>query len=323
MSKKLYFLFSILYLFWSVSVANGATTLMAIGRSPFHQPPLVSSGDLLSMLQTKQVEVEKGFTLAGYPELYEPFMEQVTTTEINKVDFQKGATFEWMFYKKKGKGTVRVVKDVTWGNEKSFPGFRLDVDKDGKRYAFAVPLGCGNVALIGMSDIPVVTPPPVAVPPEPAPESKPETVPVAEIDPLSYIIDVGYSHQFDPAHYLFARFGLEYAFNENWSVLGLIGASPHIAGSDGKSAFIADVLAEYSFSRWYIDLGVGAWITNGDSDMDDEDSQVDLIAAVGARIFGEPDEFNTSLFFEVRSAPDELSDIKDYGRFGLGVRFRF
>jgi len=324
LNKKLSFLITAVCIFLSVSFANGTTTLMEIGRSPFHQPPLTSSNDLISMVQARKAEVEKGFALAGRADLFEAFIEQISTVQIDKVDFQKGSKFEWMFYKKKGKGHVRVVKDVTWGNDKPFPGFKFDIDKDGNRFAFAVPLGCGNVALVGMSKIPVVAAPPVAAPPVVPPvASAIEPNDVAEASKVGLVVDVGYYHQIDPGHYLFGRIGLDYKITEEFSVLGLVGAAPHIDGLDGKSAFIADLLGEYSFSRYFIDLGIGAWLTDGDDDIEAENSQIDLIASFGARIYGEPDAFNTSLFLEVRSAPDELSDLFEYGRFGVGVRFRF
>lgn len=408
LERKIIGIITMVVLLGMLSGAQAATTLMQIGRSPFHQPPLTSVDDLLAMIQAKQEEVKKGFALAGRSDLYAPFMEQITESQIESVEFQKGSTFEWMFYKKKGKGNVRVVKDVTWGNETTFTGFKFDIDKDGNRYTFAVPYGCGNIALIGMSKIPAV-----AVVPAPAPVSTPQNQPptcgvtVTPVEALCgattivdasnstdsdgsitqmsvvvvdaqgqvvseqvvdsttlvteiampcgvntvkvtvtdndgesatsaqcnvnvsgssrtrFIADVGYYRQFDPAHHLFGRVGLEYKLNEDFSILGMVGGAPHIDGTDGKSAFIADLLGEYSFSRYFIDFGIGGWITDGDDDIDAEDSQLDLIAAFGARVYGEPESFNASLFAEVRSGVDELDELVDYGRFGFGVRFRF
>ena len=95
-------------------------------------------------------------------------------------------------------------------------------------------------------------------------------------------------------------------------------------GLDGESAFLVDLLGEYSFaSRYFVDLGVGGWITDGDDDNAAENSQLDLVAGFGARVYGEPEDFNASLFVEVRSAFDELDGLYDYGRFGVGVRLRF
>lgn len=401
MRKHIVSLFVLALVLVSVSVANAATTLVEIGRSPFHQPPLKTQEDLLTMLKAKNPEVAKGFALAGRSDLYEVFMDQVFKTKIELVQFPKGSHFEWMFYKKKGKGTVRIVKDVTWGNDKPFPGFKFAVDKDGIRYVFVIPLGCGNVALMEESKIPVVAaPPPANKPPQcgmtvtpvkafcgetvtvdarsssdPDGEIAKMTIAVVDeggktvsqkvvegktltgdvampcgtntvkvtvvdnkgleatspacavqvtgINRMRMIGDVGYYRQFDPSNYLFARGGIEYKFSEQFALLAMLGWSPEIHGKDGASAGIADVLAEYSFSRYFVDFGLGAWVTNGDDDLDAEDSGLDLIAGFGARVYGEPDKFNASLFVEIRSAVDELDAMDEYGRFGLGVRFRF
>ncbi len=401
MKQKLFSFFIMALLLVSVSVANAATTLVEIGRSPFHQPPLKTKEDLLSMLKAKNPEVAKGFALAGRSDLYEPFMDQVTKAKIDLVQFPKGSQFEWMFYKKKGKGTIRIVKDVTWGNDKPFPGFQFSVEKAGVRYTFVIPLGCGNVALMGESKIPEVvaaTPPPNK-PPQcgmtvtPAKtfcgenvtvDARTSTDPDGEITKMTiafvdesgkavsqkvvegktlmsevavpcgtntlkvtvadnkgleasspacavqvtgtsrvrFLADLGYYRQFDPANYVFGRVGMEYKFTEQFALLGLIGGAPELDG-DGASAFLADLLAEFSFSRFFVDLGLGAWITNGDSDIPEENSQLDMIAGFGARVFGEPDKFNASVFVEARSAFDEMDEMYKYGRFGVGVRFRF
>ena len=388
-----------------VSTANAATILMEIGRSPFYQPPLTTVDTLLTMVQDKDQDVKKGFEIAGYSELYEPFVSQIGTTQIESVDFPKGSWFEWMLFKKNGQGNVRVAKDVTWANENTFPGFKFDIDHEGNRYTFAVPLGCGNIALMGMNPIPaaaVVVPPPV--PANQAPrcgmtvssvrafcgeiitvdasdssdaDGSIETMTIAFVDDqgnvvsekvvdgelvadvtmpcdastlqvtltdnngetslqdectvavaaksrLGFIADAGYYHQFDPGKYLFGRVGLEYKINDQFAVLGLVGGAPHIDGTDGESAFLIDLLGEYSFgSRYFVDLGVGGWITDGDDDIEAEDSQLDFVAGFGARVYGEPEDFNASLFVEVRSAFDEFDEVDEFGRFGVGVRFRF
>jgi hypothetical protein len=136
--------------------------------------------------------------------------------------------------------------------------------------------------------------------------------------------DVGFFRQFDPQNYLALRIGYEYYLNESFSLIGMIGGFPTLTGNDGAGAFVIDALANYRFAqRFFAGIGVGGWITNGDQDLDAEDSQADLIVNVGVRVFGEPDAFNTAIFFEARSAFDEFDDIDKYGRFGVGLRFGF
>lgn len=402
MSKKKVLFISVFMMLLLISGNCFAkNVLMQIGRSPFHKPPLTSSADLVAMVQTKQAEVEKGFALAGNSELFAPFMEQIGSTEIAMMDFGKGSHFEWMFYKRKGLGTVKVMKDVVWGNEQPFTGLQFDIEYNGSLYTFVVPLGCGNVALMGSALKPVA-----AAPPPPPPNQDPQCgmtvssvrafcgeivtvdasgssdpdgnisqMRIAFVDDrgqvvsekvvdgtiadvampcgktnmqvtvtdnegaqatsaqcaadmvgmkrLNFLADAGYFRQWDPANYIFGRVGLEYKFTEEWGLLGLIGGAGQVEGIDGKSAFLADLLAEYSFSRYFVDLGVGGWVTDGEDDNPREDTKLDLIAGFGARVFGEPESFNGSLFLEIRTAPDEIGNIFDYGRFGLGLRLRF
>lgn len=144
------------------------------------------------------------------------------------------------------------------------------------------------------------------------------------ISPTRFVADAAFMRQFDPANYILARVGIEHYYTENFSVLGLIGGAPKIRGEDGENAFVIDALAKYTTdSSFFVAMGLGGWITSGDSDNDLEDSQLDVIAEIGFKIFGEKDAFNTSLFLEARSGIDELGDMAKYGRFGAGLRFQF
>jgi hypothetical protein len=142
-----------------------------------------------------------------------------------------------------------------------------------------------------------------------------------------FIGDLGYYRQSDPADYIFGRFGVEYPLNEKFSVLGMLGVAGQVKGDDGDDALMVDLIAQYNWELGGIDgftgLGVGGWITSGDVDDDSGDTDLDLIANIGARVYGDPDAFNTSVFLEMRSAVDEFDGIKEYARFGAGVRFKF
>ncbi len=138
------------------------------------------------------------------------------------------------------------------------------------------------------------------------------------------LADVGIFRQFDPGNYVSLRIGYEYRLNESFSLVGLIGGFPKVQGNQGNSAFTIDGLLNYRWKpRFFAGLGIGGWITNGDRSLDSEDSQPDLVANVGVRIYGDPEAFNSSLYIEGRSAFDEFNEIGKYGRFGVGLRFQF
>ena len=98
--------------------------------------------------------------------------------------------------------------------------------------------------------------------------------------------------------------------------MGLLGGSLRWSGHDGGSAFTADAMLDY---HWLggVSTGLGAGYWSGN------DGQVDLLADVGFLVAGDPDGRNTSFFLEARLPLDQLEDIYNNGRFGLGLRFRF
>ena len=162
--------------------------------------------------------------------------------------------------------------------------------------------------------------------------------------PLSFIADLGYFRQSDPADYLFGRVGIEHKLfpNDpqygNISLLTMIGAAPKVGGSDGDSAFLLDVITQYNWLlpsdswslpqynwtapalRGFTGLGLGGWFTSGDVEDDSGDNDLDIIFNIGVRL---PNRPNVSIFLEMRNAVDELDDISEYGRFGAGVRCEF
>lgn len=159
-----------------------------------------------------------------------------------------------------------------------------------------------------MTQPPPVAPKPVLVPPPaPVPVAKPRGGP---------LFDVGLSRQPDPANYIFARVGYEIRLTDKLYLMGLVGGSVRWMGNDGGSAFTADAMLDYHWlDRFSVGLGAGYWSGNG--------GQIDLIGDVGLLLSGRPDSSNSSLFLEARLPVDELGSPNEFGRLGLGLRFRF
>ncbi len=320
-------LFSVVLLFMLAGLAINAGAITRFGDNPFYQPPLSSVEQMKNMFMEHKSDVQKGMQKAGLGELYEPLMAQLPNAEVAEVEYQKGQELEWMFYRKKGQGPVMIDKGVVWESDTPFTGYQFFVDYNGQRYTFVVPLVCGNLALMGIGPIPApvmpVAAPAPAPQPEPAPEPAPAPVPVAAASPIAFIADAGYLYQADPAHYLLFRGGVEYTLADNLSLLGLVGVAPKVEGIDGETAFVVDIMLNYNWSKMYAGIGLGAWLTGGDSDLDTEDNDLDIIFDIGYKFYEKPDSFKLSGFIELRSAIDEMSDFDLYGRVGGGLRFHF
>ncbi|MGX9727736.1 MAG: IMCp domain-containing protein [Candidatus Electronema sp. VV] len=151
--------------------------------------------------------------------------------------------------------------------------------------------------------------------------------------PFRFVADAGYLRQSDTAEYGFGRLGMEYALNPQFSFLAMVGGAAEAEGTGGEDAFLLDFMLQYNlfqcatngsaWSPFFIGLGVGAWMTNGDDETPSEDSQADLIANIGLRLFGTPASTSAAIFLEGRAATDELDELDEYGRIGGGLRFRF
>jgi hypothetical protein len=163
----------------------------------------------------------------------------------------------------------------------------------------------------------VAVPPPAPMPvtPEKAAAGAMASITTAKF-PWGLVVDTGFSYQYDPATYLFARIGYEFPLFDKLGLLAMVGGSFRVHGNDGGSAFIADAILDYHWwNRLSFGVGAGFWSGNG--------GQMDLIANLGFLVYEKPNSFNTTLFLEARSKIDELNNMHDQGRFGLGVRFRF
>lgn len=322
---KLKVLFQVALLLALSVCAAQAVTVMDVRRNPFYAPPLRSVSDLRSMMQVNQEDIRDGLYQAGYPELYQPLMRQFSQAEVRRVDYMPGQNFIWMLSKEYG--SVRVVNDMTWGNRRPLPAYEFSIYSHGSQYVFAVPLICGNLALkeiisdAGSTGL----------------GKKGYGQSSGQVGCLTcygfrFVTDVGYLHQSDPADYLLLRAGVEHSISNRLSFLAMVGAAPHLDGTDGDDAILVDFLLQYDWFRFmfgnqwsqaFVGFGLGGWITSGDDNLEAEDTDIDLIANVGARIYGRPETFNASLFFEARSGLDEFDTLGEYGRFGAGLRMRF
>ena len=106
----------------------------------------VPTAEVMKMLFDRYAEdIKAGFELAGYAELFQPFMDQLKTTEFKNEKIAVGDKLMWMLFKSQGK--VKVAEDIEWAGNEPLDAFSIQVKKDWKIYDFVIPKPCGNIAL--------------------------------------------------------------------------------------------------------------------------------------------------------------------------------
>lgn len=123
------------------------TKLKRIGLYSFHtvkgQEPTPAM--MKGLFEAHAADIKAGFDLAGNPELYGPFMEQMKTAEWVDTTMAVGEVLPWMLFKSHDQ--VKVARNIEWAGKAPTPVFLVSVTKDWKQYEFVIPKGCGNIAL--------------------------------------------------------------------------------------------------------------------------------------------------------------------------------
>lgn len=96
-------------------------------------------------------DIKYGFDLAGYGDLFIPFLNQVKQASFEEKELPIGGKIMWMLFRSQGR--VKIVKDLEWAGAKPLPVFSFRVKKEYKNYEIVMPRPCGNIALIGVEDI--------------------------------------------------------------------------------------------------------------------------------------------------------------------------
>jgi hypothetical protein len=144
--STLFFVVMALAVFATLSFAQ-TTKLKRVGVYTFctvkgQEPtPAVMKG----LFDAHAADIKTGFDLAGNPELYQPFMDQMKTAEWVDTTLPVGDVLPWMLFKSRDQ--VKVARNIEWAGKDPLPVFVIPIRKDWKQYEFVIPKGCGNIAL--------------------------------------------------------------------------------------------------------------------------------------------------------------------------------
>ncbi|NIO48230.1 MAG: hypothetical protein GTN73_02150 [Candidatus Aminicenantes bacterium] len=103
------------------------------------------------ILEKYSADIKYGLDLAGYGDLYLPFIEQIETASLEEKQLLIGDTLMWMLFRARGK--IKVVENIEWAGKAPLPVFSFTVVKGYNHYEFVMPKPCGNIALRKVEEI--------------------------------------------------------------------------------------------------------------------------------------------------------------------------
>jgi hypothetical protein len=144
---------------FAVSSYAEVTKLKTIGRFTFARVKgnIPTAEVMKTVCDLYAADIKMGFDMAGYGDLYLPFLDQMKAGPWSDTTLAVGDHVQWMLFRNRGK--VKVTKEIEWAGKAPLEVFGIDVTKDWKIYHFVIPKPCGNIALRNITD----APPPLAV----------------------------------------------------------------------------------------------------------------------------------------------------------------
>ncbi len=112
----------------------------------------VPTSEVMKMLVDRySADIKYGFDLAGYGDLFLPFLDQLKAENFEADTWGIGDTAKWMLFRSRGK--TKIVQDIEWAGKEPLPIFTFTVVKDYKHYEFFIPRACGNVSLRSIKEV--------------------------------------------------------------------------------------------------------------------------------------------------------------------------
>lgn len=152
-SKKLIILAVCVLVLFAISSFAQTKKLTTIGRYTFVRiKGDVPTQEVMKTLVEKYAgDIKYGFDLAGYGDMYLPFLDQLKTATFEEKALPVGDKLMWMLFRSLGK--VKIVQDVEWAGKAPLQVFSFVVRKDYKHYEFVMPKPCGNISLRKIEEI--------------------------------------------------------------------------------------------------------------------------------------------------------------------------
>ncbi len=151
--KRFIFIIIGILVFLTINSYAETKKLKSVGRFTLVQiKGEVPTSEVMKILLEKYTgDIKYGFDLAGYGDLYLPFIEQIRSGTVTDKSMAVGDKFMWMLFRSNGK--VKLVEDLEWAGKAPLPVYSFIVKKNYKNYEFVMPKPCGNISLVGIEEV--------------------------------------------------------------------------------------------------------------------------------------------------------------------------
>jgi len=138
----------------SLNIFGETKKLRDIGRYRFI--PIKAGASAPEMMKTVLEkyadDIQRGFDLAGYPDLYLPFIDRIRQSAYTERQLAVGTKMVWMIFRSQGQ--ISVVYDLEWAGQGPLPVFSFSILEGDKKYELIMPKSCGNISLQQVESVP-------------------------------------------------------------------------------------------------------------------------------------------------------------------------
>ena len=149
--KWAFFIFIGILILLSLNTFAETKKLREVGRFKFVYTNVPVDQWMKAIAERYAEDVKIGFTLAGYPDAYLPFMDQIKRAAFEEGTLPVGGTMQWMVFRSQGK--VKLVQDLEWAGSEPLPVLHVALTAGDKNYAFVIPKACGNISLLSVEPV--------------------------------------------------------------------------------------------------------------------------------------------------------------------------
>ena len=146
-NRKWYLVLIGLMILTTLSIFGQTKKLRDIGRYRFIP---IKAGtpvpEMMTIIAEKYAgDIQRGLELAGYPNLYAPFIDRIRQSAYLERDLPVGTKMQWMIFRSQGQ--IKVVHDLEWAGKEPLPVLSFSIQEGNKKYELIMPRSCGNISL--------------------------------------------------------------------------------------------------------------------------------------------------------------------------------